>query len=180
VDGPTLLLLTERQDAGLRGLTRNGQRRERSADGATRDLRPSTSPAGRGGGIRTPDRLPPKQVRYHCATPRVDTTCDLVSRCRSRLGRKWARRPRALRPLRQDVEQQRCVGIAPAASATGPASALKRMRLSLRAGLRRDSVPDAGEEVVLVVRAAHPAPSQHVVVVGVHAGHIGLQPEPDR
>ena len=24
----------------------------------------------RGGGIRTPDRLPPKQVRYHCATPR--------------------------------------------------------------------------------------------------------------
>src|SRR5207248_10586983 len=24
----------------------------------------------RGGEIRTPDRLPPKQVRYHCATPR--------------------------------------------------------------------------------------------------------------
>jgi hypothetical protein len=28
-------------------------------------------PDGRGGGIRTPDRLPPKQVRYRCATPRL-------------------------------------------------------------------------------------------------------------
>ena len=39
---------------------------------STIELHPrmSTSGARRGGRIRTADRLPPKQVRYRCATPR--------------------------------------------------------------------------------------------------------------
>src|SRR5207302_5072918 len=35
---------------------------------------PPPAPARRGGRIRTADRLPPKQVRYRCATPRCAAT----------------------------------------------------------------------------------------------------------
>src|SRR5207302_9820157 len=76
-------------------------------------------------------------------------------------------------------EQQTHTGTALPAWAAGPALGAEAPA-ALSSGrppgpaLRRDSVPDAGEEIVLVVRAAHQAPSQHVVVVGAHCCHLGL------